>query len=204
MSTDKGFSSDDHVIISFLIEYVFPILEERNHIKWLRDVIHSYHTWNGLFKNERWHRDVIKEHHNTIMKEVTRRKKMLSVINERNCEYVLSRKRLNDDLLFVISRLGMGDQYVKPMSKVCLNNNEMWETSHRLVRIMDQLKELFSSNNPTMLVHFFCVLASVFNELKNNDKVRKSVTLYSFIDYVTLKVGQFTPPCRQTPNEVQL
>lgn len=187
---DKGFSSVDHALISFLIEFVFPILDERNQIKWLRGVIQSYHMWNGLFMNERWHRDVIKEHHNFIVKEVTRRRNLLSAIKCRDFDFVLSRKRMSDDLLWVICRLGMGERYTRLLSKILLNDDEQWEVERRLNMNAVELRGLFRSNNPRMLVHFFCVMASVFLEMKESNRIRKSVTLYSFLDIVTCKFSR--------------
>lgn len=200
MSSDKSFSSEDHAIISFLIEYVFPVLDERNQIKWLRDTIGSYHNWNGLFSNERWHSDVIKQYHNTLMKEVCRRKKALAVIENADIEYVFSRKRMSADTLFIASRLNIPNFNTKQLAKACLSDNEKWEIDHRLRRMPSEFFSLFHSKDAMRMVHFFCVLYIFYKEMKVTEKIRESVTLYSFIDYVTLNKNETVVD--QTPNEV--
>lgn len=192
MDCDRGFSDDDHVLIGFFVELVFPkLVDVPFKTKWLRETIASYHNWNGFFVNERWHHITIKDHHNTLMKEVARRKKIIDVIQSNDTGYVESRKRMNGELAFVVRRLGLSTAYKKKVLKYDLDDNDTWETNKRLLsKDCFQLYSLLTSEDPKLVVHYLMMVALMFRNMKVCKRLRQSVTLYSFVDHVTHNVLQ--------------
>lgn len=185
--SEKCFSKDDHVIVSFIVEFVFPMLDGHNNVRWLREIISSYYNWNGFFTNARWNGSVSKNYHNTLTKEVMRRKKILDVIKDKDHEYVSSRERMNDELAFIVSRIG---PWKPKLDAYILNDVEKKETDRRIQNEYGGLMSCLTSAQPKLVVHYLLILGLIFKSLKATKTLRQNVTLYSFVDYVTNSLRQ--------------
>lgn len=185
-----SFSKDDSCVVSYILESVFPMIHHREQMKWLRGVIISYHKWNGFFTNEKWHKDNINGHHNSITKEVGRRKAILRVINDNDRDYITSRKRMNDDYFFIIKRMGMevSCKYWERMAAKEINSSEKSTVDRCVAGIMAGLRETYHSDDPMMKCHYYFVVARLYKEMKDQGKLRSTVSMDALIDHVTFRV----------------
>ena len=161
---DKIFSELDHAMILILVERVLPHVDTKKRIKWVRDIISSYHNWHGFFKNEKIHKNIIHNHHNYLSKVVTKKKQLID-----NChEYVKSRERKSSDLKIIMYKCGLNE------SK--LINDMSW-----VIHNKDSLKKIFFKTDLKSMIHFYFVLGFGFSSIFSGENV-PSYLFYEFVD----------------------
>lgn len=167
---NKSLSNDDHVILTLIIDNIFPTLDTKCKVKWLRQVIKSYHNWNGFFVSEKWNDYNIVKNHNYITKLVTRKR---SILNNGK-EYVKNRVRNSPDLIYAKYKTGEIVVDISEEDRELIGN--VIESN------LQTLSAVYYSNDPNVRTHFFFVCGMMYKKI--NSRLSQSVTLYCFIDYI--------------------
>jgi hypothetical protein len=163
----------DHAMLTLIVSNIFPLLENTDKVKWLRNTIARYHDWYSFFSHDNWGRSTIKNHHNYLVKLVTRKKNILAVVERNDVEYVNSRLRMSVELHFIKYMIGKKNQITIDDSGVLCN----WVSSN-----IDSITTVLSSKDPDVRVHYYFILAMLYNKcMPNKDPV---LPFYVFTDYI--------------------
>lgn len=154
------FSENDSVMVTLLIDNVFPLLRTDRRVLWLRNTLASYQDWYGFFKNA----DKIHEHHNYLVKLVTRKLRMLEEVN--TGVFLVPRKRMSPELKYMKYRFGLDQGSVFDIPTIVEKNR-------------NNLRSIFNSDDPNVKTHFFFVLGMMYSH-----DHPEGVTFYEFVDVV--------------------
>lgn len=167
----KIFSDDDQMMIFYIVEYVFPLLQCRDKVKWLMSIIQTNYKWNGFFNNyEIRRRKNEHNYHLNLLKIVSNKKKLINdIVSMKRYD---DRKRKSKTYEFIMWRMG------NPVIKHTQEDVELIEKS--IGKNFKKLHDLFYSNNCYLLTHFFLVLGSFYRKFNKNHNMK----FYFFVDTV--------------------
>lgn len=184
MAKDIIFTDEDHFLILYIIEYVFPKLSGKdatNNVKWLKNLMKFYYGWHGFFNNKKV-KTSDSNFHLYLLKLVSNKRKMLECI--RSGDIDKGRQRMTESLRFMMWRRGGCKIHFycdETLIKDFLRGN------------ISRLSELLHSEDPELISHFFFVLGSFYHAYKNSGYAKVHImTFYVFVDTAIKIINQQT------------
>lgn len=187
MSYGKLFAPDDHAIIILLIKNVLPTADTNKEVRWLREVITSYHGWYGFFNHEKTLPSNLYKHHNYLSKVVAKKKQLVDVINRRDTGYIESRERQSEDLRIALFEFGkLQPQFSSVQMEIIL---------FVVAQNKQSLTSLYFSPDVAMRVHYYFVIGAIYHSLLSDwcNKKSTSTLFYEFAGIVERVITIQTP-----------
>lgn len=175
---NKLFSPDDHAMLMLLVHRVLPQFNTSRDVKWIRNIITSYHDWYQFFVNEKTRPCNLYKHHNYLSKVIQKKKQLADVIETRDEEYLANRERISQDLRMVLIEFG------KIQSQ--FSYDQVSEINALVSQNAVMLNKLYTSNDEKPRIHFYFVIGYFYRRLINKWCITKitSTLFYEFCNIV--------------------